>query len=792
MISKLPAMLVGSLCCIFTPSVLCQTPPPSPQVGVAPPDGTIMVTETTNSVFVTVGNFDSFTNVTVTGTFGSQNISFLDGGQPPDQTASDGTFSADLIMPKVPVGVASNVTLRVIVTAEVPPPDPLPDPPPPPDIVMATNKVNYLVVPRPPNDNFTNAFKIPGEGAIITATNNYASMEPGEPMHAQVATVAASVWWTWSPAFNTNVLIDLAGSSFDPVLAVYTGVTVTNLQLIAASTNDIVNNLKAHVNFNARAGATYRIAIAGYDTNGVGDIRLRVAPGRLPDTNGPVTTIISPASESLFTTNVVAFAGTAKDALPDDTGVSQVFLQVNADPPVAASGTTTWLGQLTLPPGTNVVRAFAQDIAGNIGPADTIVVRFINPTNDNFSDAIELTGLAGTLSAVNERATLEPGEPLHAGNEGGHSIWYRFRAPVNGTLFLTTTNSDFDTLLDVYTGDSVTNLGVVASNDDVFTNSDFSQLTITVASNEVYYISVDGYGGTYGNIQLQYAFTTTERFFSLNISPPLLGGSVNPPAGLYLADSTLYLTAAPSRDFDFVGWSGAVNSTVNPVTLVMNQNYTLGATFRLKSYTDGFESGALTSLAWTSAGNSQWRVQSDVASGGRFAAQSGPVGDSQQSSLMLITNLLSGTCSFDYRVSSEAGWDFLEFYLNGVRLGRWSGEVGWASFQFRVVAGLNTLEWRYSKDANFSAGLDAAFIDNVYLPLPDAAIAARLTLLPLPSGAEMLQVQGLSGRPYVVQTSTNLLDWNSVVTNSSDTGTIQWTDANAVNYPVRFYRALAP
>jgi len=36
---------------------------------------------------------------------------------------------------------------------------------------------------------------------------------------------------------------------------------------------------------------------------------------------------------------------------------------------------------------------------------------------------------------------------------------------VNGTLFLTTTNSDFDTLLAVYTGDSLTNLSLVASND---------------------------------------------------------------------------------------------------------------------------------------------------------------------------------------------------------------------------------------------------------------------------------------------------------------------------------------
>ena len=793
MIIKLRVILTGSVCFLFAWPVLGQSPPPSLRVSVSPRDGSILVTETTNSVFVKVSNFDAFTNITVTGSFlARQNIPFLDDGQSPDQTANDGTFSADLIMPKVPVGTASNVTLRVVVSGEVPPPDPLPDPPPPPQIVTATNTVRYVVVPRPANDNFTNAFKIPGEGAVITATNNYASLEPGEPMHAQVSTVAASVWWTWSPSFNTNVLIDLAGSSFDPVLAVYTGVSVTNLQPVAASTNDIVNNLKAHVNFNAKAGVTYRVAIAGYDTNGIGDIRLRVAPGRLPDIHGPVTTIINPASESLFTTNVVLFTGTAKDPLPDDTGVSQVFLQVNADLPVAATGTINWSGQLTLPPGTNVVRAFAQDIAGNIGPADTIVVRFINPTNDNFSDAIELTGLAGTIIAVNERATLEPGEPLHAGNEGGHSIWYKFRPPVNGTLFLSTTNSDFDTLLDVYVGGSLTNLVPVASNDDAFTNSDFSQLTTAVASNQLYYIALDGYGGTYGNIQLQYAFTTTERYFSLNVAPPPLGGSVTPPAGLYLADSALYLTAAPSRDFEFAGWSGAVNSTVNPVTLVMNQNYTLTAMFRLRSYTDGFESGGLTSLAWTSGGNSPWRVQSGVVSSGRFAAQSGPIGDGQQSSLVLVTNLLSGTGSFDFRVSSEAGWDVLEFRLNGVLLGRWSGEVGWATFLFHVPQGPNTLEWRYAKDANFSAGVDAAFIDNVYLPLPDSSIAARLSILPLPDGEKRVQVQGLSGRQYVIQGSTNLAGWVSIATNVSDSGTIQWTDSQGANYPIRFYRAIAP
>src|SRR6266540_1988821 len=126
-------------------------------------------------------------------------------------------------------------------------------------------------------------------------------MEPGEPRHAQVSTADASVWWTWSTVVSTNVLVDLAGSSFEPILAVYTGTTVSNLTPVASSPQDVVNGLKAHVNFDTTPGLTYRIAVAGANARGVGDIRLRVAPGARPDTNGPLVTIIAPATESLFT-----------------------------------------------------------------------------------------------------------------------------------------------------------------------------------------------------------------------------------------------------------------------------------------------------------------------------------------------------------------------------------------------------------------------------------------------------------------------------------------------------------
>ena len=87
---------------------------------------------------------------------------------------------------------------------------------------------------------------------------------------------------------------------------------------------------------------------------------------------------------------------------------------------------------------------------------------------------------------------------------------------------------------------------------------------------------------------------------------------------------------------------------------------------------------------------------------------------------------------------------------------------------------------------------DAAFIDNVYLPLPDSAIAARLAILPLPNGQNRIQVQGLSDRQYVIQASANLVNWNSVATNVSDSGTIQWTDPQPANQPQRFYRSIAP
>jgi len=63
-------------------------------------------------------------------------------------------------------------------------------------------------------------------------------------------------------------------------------------------------------------------------------------------------------------------------------------------------------------------------------------------------------------------------------------------------------------------------------------------------------------------------------------------------------------------------------------------------------------------------------------------------------------------------------WDYLDFSLNGQVLGKWSGRIDWKKFEFPLQAGMNRLEWRYKKDSSTFAGMDAVFIDNVFLPEP--------------------------------------------------------------------------
>jgi hypothetical protein len=127
------------------------------------------------------------------------------------------------------------------------------------------------------------------------------------------------------------------------------------------------------------------------------------------------------------------------------------------------------------------------------------------PANDSFTNATVLTGAAVSVSAANVEATHEPGEPLHAGKAGDTSVWWRWIALVSGVVRVTTAGSSFDTLLAVYTGTGLTNMSVIATNDDADPAGGIltSTLFFNAEAGREYRIAVDGFDGAAGQIALE-------------------------------------------------------------------------------------------------------------------------------------------------------------------------------------------------------------------------------------------------------------------------------------------------
>jgi len=359
-------------------------------------------------------------------------------------------------------------------------------------------------------------------------------------------------------------------------------------------------------------------------------------------------------------------------------------------------------------------------------------------------------------------------------------------------------NSTFDTLLGLYTGIRVSELTTVASNDDAYPDKPlgFSALTQAVSSNQTYYVAVDGFDGASGVVTLGYSFTSGSVYnFTVAADP---GGHVAPSSGSALSNSTVVLTATPDTFFEFDSWTGAFSSTANPLSIVVNSNLTLVAHFHKISFSDDFETGDFLSLNWTFGGNVPWLVENTNVLAGDFSARSGVIGSRQTTSLMLTTNFNAGPVSFYFKVSCEPSFDFFAFYVDGVERQRWSGEIDWTGFSTPLPAGTHTLEWRYSKDQNGTAGLDAAFIDNVNLPFRveiDGTSAAHLEITRQSDGSLLLTIQGQTNQQYVIQGATNMttpVDWQNLSTNIATDGVIHYIDPGTGSTPLRFYRAFVP
>jgi hypothetical protein len=118
-------------------------------------------------------------------------------------------------------------------------------------------------------------------------------------------------------------------------------------------------------------------------------------------------------------------------------------------------------------------------------------------------------------------------------------------------------------------------------------------------------------------------------------------------------------------------------------------------------------------LSFTAGGDIGWFSQTAITYFDGDAAQSGSIRDGRDS-LMQTTVSGAGTVSFFWKVSSEAGYDYLEFYIDGVLQDRITGSVGWHQMMYAISdSGSHTLKWRYVKDYSVSEGDDCGWVDYV-------------------------------------------------------------------------------
>lgn len=271
------------------------------------------------------------------------------------------------------------------------------------------------------------------------------------------------------------------------------------------------------------------------------------------------------------------------------------------------------------------------------------------------------------------------------------------------------------------------------------------------------------------------------------------GGIVVPGGGRYPTNSVQSLLAIPDRGFEFARWEGTIVSIDNPLDLLMDRDHVLTARFVPRDYLATFESGKFDELPWVTTVGSPWTVTDETSSSGRYSARSGVVGDRGTSILSLTYSTGRGTGAFDFRTASEAGWDFLEFYLNGQRVERWSGLQGWQTFTFNIPAGTNRLEWHFSRDPTFGGAEDAVWIDN--LDLPDAVEEVpqpRLTLIQSGTGWA-LRVDGAgSAVPMVLEESSDLRVWVPVAIEVTAGTPIPLSSVSDSGSRVRFYRVKVP
>lgn len=387
----------------------------------------------------------------------------------------------------------------------------------------------------PFSDNFASS---PSLGSVasgmVSSSNVGATVESGEPSPGFIPG-GASVWLRWTcPSNQTGIAsFSLAGSSFDTLIAVYTGPTLSALTPVVFD-DDSAGGLNSSVSFNAKAGTEYQIQIDGF-YGGTGQILLS---WDFVQTSFPLPTVVTqPQSVT------VGFGAPAQFSVSTAAGITVHYQWLKDGQPLNGDTLTT----LTLPAvdQTMVGQYQVQMVNGRGGPS---ILSFpaelqINDTGSNSppittaraedkffaaSDPIErpgdpydpsiVTGYTCTQVFGTFGASTDPGEPAHCGLFCTFTKWSpAYNPPANALVTIANAGTTFAGVLAVYTGPagSYPNIAPVACSSGHGVGGEICSFQSTGAT---YWIMMGATNITNGTVKLQYTTTTPPFFTVLPIS----------------------------------------------------------------------------------------------------------------------------------------------------------------------------------------------------------------------------------------------------------------------------------
>jgi hypothetical protein len=148
----------------------------------------------------------------------------------------------------------------------------------------------------PANDSFANGVTIGTLPYSSSPSTVCATTEGGEP--SPCGGISSTVWYRFTPSATQALTANTIGSSYDTVLAVYTGSGLGSLSLVGC--NDDFSGLQSLVQFTATAGVTYQLQVGGF-AGATGNLTFNVTGPATPTCGGLAATHVGTPGDDTLT-----------------------------------------------------------------------------------------------------------------------------------------------------------------------------------------------------------------------------------------------------------------------------------------------------------------------------------------------------------------------------------------------------------------------------------------------------------------------------------------------------------